>query len=69
MLPYDDRSPLDPSGLRLGTPALTTRGMGVEQVRQIAQVIDDVLVSNIDQDTIDKNKAIIKKLCNTHKIY
>lgn len=43
MLPNDERTPLDPSGLRLGTPALTTRGMGEVEVKEIAEIIDEAL--------------------------
>lgn len=42
-VPNDPRGPLDPSGIRLGTPAVTTRGMGEEEMRQIADFIDRAL--------------------------
>ena len=38
-IPFDARPPMDPSGLRIGTPALTTRGLGADKMREIAQVI------------------------------
>ena len=43
MIPFDQRKPMDPSGIRVGTPALTTRGMGCDQLREIGGMILDVL--------------------------
>jgi glycine hydroxymethyltransferase len=54
-VPYDTRKPFDPSGVRLGTPAVTSRGMGVDEMRQIAAWIDDVVaaVAKGDEDALN----------------
>jgi glycine hydroxymethyltransferase len=51
MVPFDNRSPFLASGLRVGTPAITTRGLGEEYMGPIVHLIDEV-ISNIDNDTI-----------------
>jgi glycine hydroxymethyltransferase len=43
-IPHDPRSPMDPSGLRLGTPAVTTRGMKEKDMKKIARKISEVLL-------------------------
>ncbi|MBI4087708.1 MAG: serine hydroxymethyltransferase [Candidatus Liptonbacteria bacterium] len=43
-VPYDTRSPFDPSGIRIGTPALTTRGMKEREMREVAELISDILI-------------------------
>jgi glycine hydroxymethyltransferase len=47
-IPFDTRKPMDPSGLRIGTPALTTRGMVEEDMREIADVIATALSDDFD---------------------
>ena len=49
MVPFDSRSPFQTSGLRVGTPAITTRGVKEDLMPVIVQLIDDV-ISNIDDD-------------------
>jgi len=57
MIPFDPRKPMDPSGIRLGTPALTTRGIGEAEIETVAEFIDQAL-----QHRADENKlAEIKK--------
>jgi len=59
-IPYDPRPPFDPSGIRLGTPALTTRGMKEKEMKKIAFWINEVICN---PKSALKVKAEIKKLC------
>lgn len=47
-VPYDTRSPFDPSGIRIGTPSLTTRGMKEKEMGEVAALIRDILILNIN---------------------
>ncbi len=69
MIPYDEKSPFITSGIRIGTPALTSRGMKDQEMILISELIDKVL-SNIDNDNIVKevNKEVID-LCKSFKLY
>ena len=49
MIPFDPRKPLDPSGVRLGTPALTTRGAGAADMKTVADLIDETLAHREDE--------------------
>jgi len=64
-IPYDIRSPYNPSGIRLGTAALTTRGMKEKEMRKIAFWINKVIT---DPKSITKIKKEVKKLCQRFPI-
>jgi glycine hydroxymethyltransferase len=63
MIPYDERKPVDPSGIRIGTPALTTRGMGAAEMRTIGRWMLDALRAPYDQKTHDRIRSEVRALC------
>jgi len=65
MIPYDPRKPMDPSGIRLGTPALTTRGMKEAEMRQIAKWIGEVLSKPTDDDLLSRVRGSVRELCES----
>ena len=69
MVPYDNKSPMITSGIRLGTPALTTRGMGVDEMRVISSLIDKALQSDSDEMILNKIKEEVKELCDNNPLY
>lgn len=64
-IPYDPESPNVTSGVRIGTPALTTRGMKESEMVQIAKLIDKALTQSDEQNVVNT----IKKLCETFPLY
>jgi glycine hydroxymethyltransferase len=63
-IPYDERPPLQGSGVRLGTPALTTRGMGPEEMRAVAALIARALDTAGDEDALGAVKRDVMELAS-----
>lgn len=68
MIPYDPRKPMDPSGIRLGTPAITTRGMKEDAVIQVADTIIEALRHHDDETTLLILKKRVRALCEAYPI-
>jgi glycine hydroxymethyltransferase len=68
-IPYDVNPPLKPSGIRLGTPALTTRGMKEPEMRQIGAWISKALDQRNDDAALDKIRGEVAELANRFPLY
>ena len=69
MVPFDQRSPFITSGIRVGTPAITTRNMGSNEMKKIASFINTVVTDADNDDTIQNVKSQVKELCDSFPIY
>jgi glycine hydroxymethyltransferase len=65
-VPFDPRKPFDPSGLRIGTPAVTSRGMGRDAMVKLAGWIDRVVKAPADEAALAKIASEVKELCAGH---
>ncbi|MCG3131789.1 MAG: Serine hydroxymethyltransferase [Phycisphaerae bacterium] len=63
MIPFDERKPVETSGLRLGTPALTTRGLKEEQMRTVAALIDRVLKAEGEAKAVEAVRGDVLAMC------
>ena len=68
-VPFDDKSPLITSGVRIGTPAVTTRGMKETEMREIAALIARVLVTPDDENVTQQVKADVTALCSRFPVH
>jgi len=69
MIPFDPQKPMTTSGIRIGTPAMTTRGMGVQEMRTIGAWIDTVLSAPDDAAVTGRVRGEVRELCASFPIY
>ena len=69
MVPFDEKSPFITSGIRIGTPAITTRGMGKDDMKKIVSLIDIVINNPNDDHKVDSVKAEVNELCKFFPLY
>lgn len=68
MIPFDTRKPMDPSGIRIGTPALTTRGMGTTEMKQVGQWISQALRHADDAAQHKTIREEVRQLCQSFPV-
>ena len=68
-IPFEPLSPFVTSGIRLGTPALTTRGLKEEDIREVADIIADVIENREDSAVIEAAKAKVQVICKKFPLY
>jgi glycine hydroxymethyltransferase len=68
MIPYDSRKPMDPSGIRLGTPAITTRGMKEDAVKEVADIMIRALRNHNNDEMLMMLKKEVRNLCEHYPL-
>jgi len=69
VIPDDPRGPMDPSGVRIGVPAVTTRGLKEKEIKLIAKCIHYALSSGGDSEVLKNIRGVVKKLCHAFPVY
>jgi len=69
MVPFDDKSPMITSGIRIGTPAITTRGINEKEIPEVVELIDEVLMHHDSPETIKKVKEKVNKMMKKRDLF
>ena len=67
-IPYDPKPPMITSGIRLGTPAVTTRGFGTDEMKRIASLMAKVLSTSVDKRTQEQVRQEVRDMCQRFPI-
>ena len=68
-VPYDDKSPIITSGIRIGTPAVTTHGFKEDEMEIIAEFIDRTLINRTNETVVNQVNEAVKELCSKFPLY
>jgi len=68
-IPFDQNKPMIASGLRIGTPAVTTRGLGEDEMKTVARLITGVLEAKGDPVVVDKTRREVREICQRFPVY
>lgn len=69
MVPYDERKPMDPSGIRIWTPASTTRWMKEAEMIEIARIFDEAISNRNNDEKLNELRKDVLKLCKAFPVY
>ena len=69
MVPFDDKSPFITSGIRFGTPALTTRGVEKHEIPKVVDFIDEVINNYQNEDVLNKVKNEVNEFMSGRKLF
>ena len=69
MIPYDPRKPMDPSGMRIGTAALTTRGFNETEIQTVAELIVTTLKHVGNEEKLNDVRRRVRELSDAHPLY
>ncbi len=69
MVPYDTQSPFVTSGIRIGTPAMTTRGLGNQEFVRIAELMDQIISNPANETLIEQTKQEVHEMCDQFPLY
>jgi len=69
MVPFDDKSPFVTSGIRVGTAAITTRGVKEEQIVKIVELMDRVIMNRNNETIIDEVREEINTMMNQYPLF